>query len=1192
MQSFTFSDPYCKILLYKNNRTTNYLCPPVQTKTIKRSLNPIWNEEVIFRVNPFENRLVFELYDENRLTRDDFLGVVTVSLPHLEIGTEETGQRLVPKSFMLHPRSSRSRVRGNLHLYLVYLPDHINPRITTIQELPPPRLPVEPNSPTTPDLLSSSQPRPSLEQVQPNLPDVAGSDLAESPPAFGGGRGSDAGRDSILGASSALSLEDTSSVELVADPLPPGWDERVDQNGRTYYVDHVNRRTQWDRPSFQLPEGWEQRTDANGRVYYVDHINHVTTWYHPLSEAARVHSTPSRSSLDAGSYSDADSHHSAEENAVVEDTEMVEAGSPSSAPLVNSTGPCGSASPALVVSDMRDSRRRAHPIRRSFTMAGGGSTEPARSRQTRPSLANQAMDEVRAAQTMYLRRRQVSLEDTLSHSPTDGPEAKTPAEQLQTIGQKSKTLICILFTTLNIHLLLERAYLNFLGYSLTVTQMQASATKRLHKFRNRSHFSRDAKRIYEKTYYSHAPSYLLPIYRRDCACVRNIIWVEWTMSSPLSPQKRARWPKWLEREFTDRKVCGSNPTSASRLPLSRLGQPGSIPVLVLPSGGMAARHRKGVTAERFLSEPIKLKTRSFWNSTRTILLALSNQETTPSSQPSTLTPRRDDPEPDDEHTTAVSPDAASSGVAAQPEDEPGNQTEQRTASPRSNAPQRPSSASEQGIVLGIGVEPGEEALPAGWQVARTAGGRRFFINHNEQRTTWDDPRTHRSTSQGNVGSLLKQDAERHSMKDLGPLPPGWEERVHTNGRIFYINHNARTTQWEDPRLERLGGPAVPYSRNYKQKYDFFRSRLRSPRDPQAKLELRIARPTIFEDSFRQIYGIKKPEYLMHRLWIEFMGEKGLDYGGVQREWFFLLSREMFNPYYGLFEYSAADNYTLQINPLSGVANEDHLKYFKFIGRVVGMAVYHGKLIDGFFIRPFYKMMLEKTITLKDMEAVDSEYYRSLKYILEEDPSVLGLTFSVDEEHFGETVEVDLIPNGRQIPVTNQNKKQYIECIISWRFVSRIKPQMWAFLDGFKDLVDLEALKIFDANELELLICGLQDISVSDWKANTLYKGEYHPNHPVIVNFWKAVYTFTNELRSRLLQFVTGTSRVPMNGFAELWGSSGPQKFTIECWGTTEQLPRAHTCFNRLDLPPYSSFRELRCKLIIAIENAEGFEGVD
>ncbi|TPP66271.1 Neural cell expressed developmentally down-regulated 4, partial [Fasciola gigantica] len=516
----------------------------------------------------------------------------------------------------------------------------------------------------------------------------------------------------------------------------------------------------------------------------------------------------------------------------------------------------------------------------------------------------------------------------------------------------------------------------------------------------------------------------------------------------------------------------------------------------------------------------------------------------------------------------------------------------RSSGAPDEAPQTTTNPNQTGSLILLSVESDEEALPPGWQMARTPEGRRFFINHNEQQTTWDDPRQKKSSSEQASGSILKMDAERHTMKDLGPLPPGWEERVHTNGRIFYIDHNARTTQWEDPRLERLGGPAVPYSRNYKQKYDYFRSRLRAPRDPQAKFELRVNRTSIFEDSFRLIYAIKKPEVLMHRLWIEFIGEKGLDYGGVQREWFFLLSREMFNPYYGLFEYSAQDNYTLQINPLSSVANEDHIKYFKFIGRVVGMAVYHGKLIDGFFIRPFYKMMLDKTITLKDMEAVDSEYYRSLKYILEKDPSELDLTFSVDEEHFGETVQVDLIPNGRHISVTNENKRQYIECIISWRFVSRIKPQMWAFLEGFKDLVDLEALKIFDANELELLICGLQDISVSDWKAHTLYKGEYHANHPVIVNFWKAVYTFTNELRSRLLQFVTGTSRVPMNGFAELWGSSGPQQFTIECWGTVEQLPRAHTCFNRLDLPPYVTFKDMRNMLIVAIENAEGFEGVD
>ena len=109
-------------------------------------------------------------------------------------------------------------------------------------------------------------------------------------------------------------------------------------------------------------------------------------------------------------------------------------------------------------------------------------------------------------------------------------------------------------------------------------------------------------------------------------------------------------------------------------------------------------------------------------------------------------------------------------------------------------------------------------------------------------------------------------------------------------------------------------------------------------------------------------------------------------------------QEMFNPYYGLFEYSATDVYTLQINPYSGVCNEDHLSYFKFIGRVAGMAVYHGRLLTGgFFIRPFYKMMLGKPIELKDMESVDIEYYNSMVQTLNMDESelaALDLTFQV------------------------------------------------------------------------------------------------------------------------------------------------------------------------------------------------------
>ncbi|XP_030745904.1 E3 ubiquitin-protein ligase Nedd-4 isoform X2 [Sitophilus oryzae] len=483
-------------------------------------------------------------------------------------------------------------------------------------------------------------------------------------------------------------------------------------------------------------------------------------------------------------------------------------------------------------------------------------------------------------------------------------------------------------------------------------------------------------------------------------------------------------------------------------------------------------------------------------------------------------------------------------------------------------------------------------LPPGWSVQKAPNGRLFFINHHERTTSWVDPRTGRASPMPN--QLAVQPANRKPEDDLGPLPEGWEERLHTDGRIFFIDHNTRTTQWDDPRLSNpeIAGPAIPYSRDYKRKYEYLKTSLRKPTNVPNKFEIKVRRRSILEDSFRVIRTVARVDLLKTKLWVEFEGEVGLDYGGLAREWFYLLSKEMFNPYYGLFEYSAMDNYTLQINPTSGLCNEDHLAYFKFIGRVAGMAVYHGKLLDAFFIRPFYKMMLSKPIDLKDMESVDSEYYKSLLWIKENDPAGLDLTFSVDEEIFGRTTVHELIEGGANVPLENSNKDEYIKCIIQWRFVGRVQEQMNAFLEGFSDLVPLSVIKIFDENELELLMCGIQHIDVKDWKQNTVYKGDYHCNHLVVQYFWRVVLSFTNEMRARLLQFVTGTSRVPMNGFKELYGSNGLQLFTIEKWGTTDNYPRAHTCFNRLDLPPYESYAQLKEKLVKAIEGSQGFAGVD
>jgi hypothetical protein len=164
-------------------------------------------------------------------------------------------------------------------------------------------------------------------------------------------------------------------------------------------------------------------------------------------------------------------------------------------------------------------------------------------------------------------------------------------------------------------------------------------------------------------------------------------------------------------------------------------------------------------------------------------------------------------------------------------------------------------------------------------------------------------------------------------------------------------------------------------------------------------------------------------------------------------------------------------------------------------------------------------------------------------------------------------------------------------MLKYQFETRVKDQMDAFIKGFSDVIPLQMLKIFDERELEYLLCGLSEINVEDWRKNTNYVG-YKETDDIVVWFWKAVENFDLELRARLLQFATGTSRVPMNGFAELHGSNGPQKFCLKRLGEPDSLPRSHTCFNRIDLPPYRSYHELKEKVRLAIENTEGFEGVD
>uniref|UniRef100_A0AAR2K3W9 E3 ubiquitin-protein ligase n=1 Tax=Pygocentrus nattereri TaxID=42514 RepID=A0AAR2K3W9_PYGNA len=549
-----------------------------------------------------------------------------------------------------------------------------------------------------------------------------------------------------------------------------------------------------------------------------------------------------------------------------------------------------------------------------------------------------------------------------------------------------------------------------------------------------------------------------------------------------------------------------------------------------------------------------------------------------------------------------------------------------------------------------GAKPRQQAPSSGvsdpfWERRVDDRGRIYYVDHNTRTTTWQRPtmesvrnfeqwQSQRSQLQGAMHQFNQRYLYSASMMSaendpLGPLPPGWERRVDSNDRVYFVNHNTKTTQWEDPRTQGLQnedplpegweirytregvryfvdhntrtttfsdprtgkssvtkGPQIAYERSFRWKLAHFRYLCQSNALP-SHVKITVSRQTLFEDSFQQIMALK-PYDLRRRLYVIFRGEEGLDYGGLAREWFFLLSHEVLNPMYCLFEYAGKSNYCLQINPASTI-NPDHLSYFCFIGRFIAMALFHGKFIDTGFSLPFYKRMLNKKLILKDLESIDPEFYNSLIWIRDNniEECSLEMYFSVDMEILGKITSHDLKPDGANILVTEENKEEYIGLMAEWRFSRGVEGQTKAFLDGFNEVVPLQWLQYFDEKELEVMLCGMQEVDLQDWQRNTVYR-HYTRNSKQIMWFWQFVKEVDNEVRLRLLQFVTGTCRLPLGGFAELMGSNGPQKFCIEKVGKDTWLPRSHTCFNRLDLPPYKSFEQLKEKLLFAIEETEGF----
>uniref|UniRef100_A0A4W3GDE1 HECT and RLD domain containing E3 ubiquitin protein ligase 4 n=1 Tax=Callorhinchus milii TaxID=7868 RepID=A0A4W3GDE1_CALMI len=346
------------------------------------------------------------------------------------------------------------------------------------------------------------------------------------------------------------------------------------------------------------------------------------------------------------------------------------------------------------------------------------------------------------------------------------------------------------------------------------------------------------------------------------------------------------------------------------------------------------------------------------------------------------------------------------------------------------------------------------------------------------------------------------------------------------------------------------------------------------------LVLIVRREHIVEDAVEALRKSKNVDY-KKPLKVIFVGEEAIDAGGVRKEFFLLIMRELLDPKYGMFQYYEES----RLIWFSFQTFEDN-DLFHLIGIVCGLAIYNFTIVDLPFPLALYKKLLKYKTTLDDLKELIPDVGRSLQQLLDypEDnvKDIFFLNFTITEEKYGVTQIKELIPNGTNTSVTNENRHEFVEAYVDYVFNKSVAPLFDAFFEGFHKVCGGKVLQLFQPNELQAMVIGNANYDWKELEKNTEYKGEYGADHPTIKFFWAVFHELSLEKKKQFLLFLTGSDRIPILGMKSL-------KIVIQpTGGGNDYLPVAHTCFNLLDLPKYTDQELLQNKLIQAIDHYEGF----
>jgi hypothetical protein len=464
---------------------------------------------------------------------------------------------------------------------------------------------------------------------------------------------------------------------------------------------------------------------------------------------------------------------------------------------------------------------------------------------------------------------------------------------------------------------------------------------------------------------------------------------------------------------------------------------------------------------------------------------------------------------------------------------------------------------------------------------------------NEEPHNEEQPRTFWSNSESNSTNLPRSENVWNPEQVQNSISP--QDDIQSNNSSEQIPQDDSLLVFQsgfnDSEIENNSSFTLQRHRfrNFEEKINFLRAEINSRYRFQyyGLCRINVNRYTVLQESMYRILSLSSADLRLTPR-ISFVHEEGVDAGGLTKEWLELIISQALNPDLGYFKYTNDKNTTFRPFEFSDL-NSNHLEFFKFVGRILGMTIINNNNVGAYFDKSVFKSILKRKCSLSDLEEIDETYYNSLVAIRDQPAADFGFTFEHEIRELGDVKTIDLIPNGRNIDVTDKNKAQFIDLKVQVMLYGVVKAQLNALRGGLYEVIDSDLISIFTESELELLICGNPVIDVEDWDNNTLYLG-FNRNSDLIQWFWRIVREFSQSERAKLLQFVTGTSRVPFGGFANLQSNGVETNFRISrSYVNTSSLPSAHTCFNRLDLPDYPSYEILKSKLLLAIsEGSEGF----